>query len=355
MLAACGFSQSLSPTDGGDGPPIDMLGNESVAGRVCYGTFPEVCLPAAPTTPLDVMAATTIDTDDPSACATTVDGTAAGMCVVAGSSVTIAATLRAIGAKPLVIVSASTLMVSGTIDVSSKRGMPGGAGRNFAGCVDGTDPGDSGGGQGGSFRGPGGNGGTGGQGPGGMASPAVDVTMLRGGCDGGDGGDGDEADGAATAGDGGDGGGAVSLVARMSISLGGAIHASGAAGSGGISDSGGGGGGGSGGMVVLDAPAITIATGAIVVAQGAGGGEGASLGATSGAPGFEPTVPGVFAAGGGGATTTGGDGGAGGVTAGGSSGPAAGAGGGGGGGGTGAVRATSTPANLGVVSPPLGG
>ncbi len=194
------------------------------------------------------------------------------------------ASLRVVGRYPLVVLSWSTIMVAGTIDVSSRTGSSPGAGGNREGC-DVGDPGQGtskagGGGGGGLGDGgrPGGNGNLGsvvntGGTPGGSTARLVGVVF--GGCRGGDGG------GAASSGGrGGDGGGAVQLTAKDSIAIAstGRIHAGGMGGAGAEGD-GGGGGGGSGGFIGLDAPVVTTATTSVLAANGGAGGAGCESGA----------------------------------------------------------------------------
>ncbi|HSK04113.1 MAG TPA: hypothetical protein VK932_22820 [Kofleriaceae bacterium] len=193
------------------------------------------------------------------------------------------ASLRVVGRYPLVVLSWSTIMVAGTIDVSSRAGLSPGAGGSREDC-DVGDPGvgtsEAGGGGGGGLGDGGRPGGNGNQGagvnmggtPGG--STARPVATVLGGCRGGDGG-GD----AGSGGRGGDGGGAVQLTAKESISLTstGRVHAGGMGGAG-ANGNGGGGGGGSGGFIGLDAPLVTTATNSVLAANGGAGGAGCESG-----------------------------------------------------------------------------
>ncbi|HWN66418.1 MAG TPA: hypothetical protein VNM90_02200 [Haliangium sp.] len=203
--------------------------------------------------------------------------------------------LRVQGDFPLMIVASGEITVNGTIDASSAR-IPSadrfdrGPGLNEADCAvnaaeEGSACGTQGGsgGGGGSFGGAGGDGGFGGglrgcgdgndSSPGGAGGAAV-LTLpdrIRAGCDGKRGGDGEEE---GRYGIGGVGGGAVHLVARQRLQVGGTIHAGGAGGYGAQDKRAGGGGGGSGGFIGLEAPELIIQGSAVLAANGGGGGGG---------------------------------------------------------------------------------
>jgi len=341
--------------DGGGG------GIDASTAPVCFGTgLLRICLPATPTDALTIPVLTVIDTDTSSMCARVTSG--GNYCVLAGTSITISAKLRAGGARPLVLLAtgAITSTTNGVIDVGSHNGASPetGAGADPAACVAGVAGGTSAGGAGGSFLGKGGDGGRGGGmngGGGGGAAAAVTVTSvteLRGGCAGQDG----DGNGVATAkGLQGHGGGAVFLIAGTKIDLQGGVNATGEGGGPGVTGSAGGGGGGAGGMIGLDAPMITSS--GSILASGGGGGEGSGL-TSLGDGGSDPTTT-MPARGGKGSSTIGGDGGDGSantVAATGASGNpgsmAMGGGGGGGGGGAGLIKAPAT-ATLGTqLSPP---
>jgi hypothetical protein len=335
--------------DGGvDSPP---------EAQACFGTgLLHICLEAAPTAPLTIAALAVLNTDNSTMCAPVRSG--GNYCVLAGTTITVDAKLRATGSRPLVLIASDSIMTGAAIDVGSHRGPPEetGAGADPAACAPGKAPttanNTSGGGAGGSFTGLGGNGGDGGGAGGGAAGTpgavAGTISELRGGCAGQDG------QGTANGGKG-HGGGAVFLIAGNKIDVQGGINAAGEGGAPGVTGSAGGGGGGAGGMIGFDAPMITVS--GLLLANGGGGGEGSGT-ATLGAPGADPTGT-AAAIGGKDNTTNGGDGGNG------SAGAAAGSGapgsngangtnpggGGGGGGGAGLVKAPGT-ANLGSqVSP----
>jgi hypothetical protein len=191
-----------------------------------------------------------------------------------------AATLRVIGAQPLVVASWGAIEVSGTIDASSSGSTPGAGadpvpvhcGTHAATAAQNAPEGASGGG-GGGFQGAGARGGFGDVGNAGLGGGTVAPPLLLGGCPGASGGNGDAVNGGA----GGAGGGAVQLTARQSLTISGKVHAGGAGGGGATGSDGGGGGGGSGGMIGLESPSITVRSGAILAANGGGGGQGSNV------------------------------------------------------------------------------
>jgi hypothetical protein len=363
--SAQGLCESSGGTDGDTGSGSGSAGSGAVT---CFGTAPfQVCL-AAPTQPLNILRLQTIDTADPSRCAVTVPKGSFG-CVLAATTITVGATLRAYGPRPLVLIASDTITITqtGSIDVGSHRGTAAGqelgAGADPHDCTPGQPPMAGGGGAGGSFVGRGGKGGDSqlfSAWVGGMSGLPVagDVNQLRGGCAGQNGGSSSNTPG-------GHGGGAVLLIASRAIGLanGGAINAAGEGGEGGLSfPSAAGGGGGSGGMIVLDAP--TIESNGLILASGGGGGGGGSSN-SSGIRGADPSAV-LPAAGGEGGQADGGqiDGGRGGN---GSTSVAKAEGGdalpggtrigashgGGGGGGTGIVKALGAASLGSQVSPPM--
>lgn len=186
------------------------------------------------------------------------------------------------GTNTLVLFAATTITVSGTIDVGSYSSAAGSGGSSGTSSTSGAScRGRAGrffsnafaeGGGGGGGRTAGGDGGAANQGaPAGLGGALCTLlsttTPLRGGAGGGHG-------GGQTANSGGGGGGGLALVAMESISITGSVGSPGGPGiSGpGPSPSGdGGGGGGAGGAVFLEAPTVTI-SGALT----ANGGSGAS-------------------------------------------------------------------------------
>lgn len=359
MAPACGFSSGTSH-DGGfgddDAPPDAQL---------CFGTLVRVCftnVSDVPQSPPDLAGSMIeIDTGASTLCNPNNDQ-AAKYCVVAGKDFAVATgkTIRAYGTRPLVLLSTTSFVLQGTVDVSSSHmvdvmGKHIGAGANPAGCGGMAATADSGG-FGGSFGGKGGDGTMVGGSAGHAADPLQTApTELRGGCPGGNG---SASVGTVTPGVGGSGGGAVAIIATTGLQVDGQIDASGAAGTGGLVTKSGGGGGGSGGMIVLDGLPNLLGPTGVLFANGGGGGQGGA-GPTgnvgSGQDGRESTGPTDAGKGGRNSTTDGGPGGDGssGVTRGGNPGGQAQdqGGGGGGGGGAGWIRAANV-SGTNVAPPP---
>ena len=343
-LVACGFPRPA------DVPGDDDAGRSGLPGAgACFGNFLKICLAEAPTMPFTISTAANVNTDSP-LCASVVSG-GAGYCVIAATDITINATLRATGTRPLVLIASGSIVTTALIDVSSNRtpdrALGIGAGGDPSVCAPGIRPVGRGGNAGGSFIGLGGSGGFGSDGSTGGTPGATmtDVTELRGGCPGQNGFNLDE---------GGYGGGAVFLIAGKRIDVQGGINASGAGGFGSSGGANPGYGGGSGGMIGFEAPMITCSS--LLLASGGGGG-GGSTGAFEGGNGQDPatTDPAL-----GGLGANGGTGGNGSMAARAAPGLAGGpgnpagevAGGGGGGGGAGLIKAPAS-AQLGTnVSPP---
>jgi hypothetical protein len=284
----------------------------------------------------------------------TIDGVDVKVVAVQSLYIQAGAGLAVTGARPFVIVSYGDVMIDGTLRDSGSSRTPGECGPS-GGAAGIADAGGGGGGGGGAFGGAGGGGGSGDSdgahaagGPGGTANTAVG--RLVGGCPGGDGG----AGGTMPGGKGGDGGGAIALVSRTSLEIGGVIVAPGKGGRGGVGNgvtqpfyATGGGGGGTGGMIYLEAPQITGA--GSLLANGGGGGEGGA-----GGDGRDGTDGDTTGSGGAGGENNGGDGGAGGSAShpGGYSSTDYKAGaGGGGGGGVGRIVIAGTSMITGTVSP----
>jgi hypothetical protein len=229
----------------------------------------------------------------------------AAYCMISGTTITLPAGTKIIasGSRPLLLVAYDSIDLQGTIDVSSRRTPTEfvGASADDSRCTPaaGSEAAVGGtGGAGGSFQYFGGPGGAAGATASAQPTPAPTPVALHGGCDGAPGGGFAAATGGAT----GHSGGAVYLIAQHSITLGDAAQllANGEGGGKGAAGAGGGG-GGSGGMIVLDAPTITLGTGALVLAEGGGGGGGGDAGdsasdggeclATPGASGGAATAP----------------------------------------------------------------
>jgi len=194
--------------------------------------------------------------------------------------------LRVVGARPLIIAADTTIVVNGTVDVSSNFTGAGAGAKTDCGTASptagapaagtGSTQGGGGGG-GGGFRGTGGDGGTGNGAAKGAKGDAVPLPVeLRGGCAGANGGA--SQDSGSGGGGGGAGGGGVELAARISVSISGLVQAGGARGSRGLQGNGsggtGGGGAGSGGMIYIDTASLDLLGGAILAANGGGGAEG---------------------------------------------------------------------------------
>jgi len=368
MVSACGFQSNNAKNDGGGGGS-DGGGSDSGvipdappdAPPLCFGSYPNVCFSTiadVPTTALTLPQE--IDTMSSSLCGTR--NNQPTFCVIAARGLTLTAgTVRAYGARPLVLLSTTTVDLAGTLDVSSTSAAvahPTGPGVvDIPSCADGAvTPTKSSGGYGGSFGGKGSDGQKqdGGRDP--LAGPAVSVpAALRAGCPGASGSP--DKEGTLT-GIGGKGGGAVAIIATE-IHLNGQINASGAAGTAGPAVKSGGGGGGSGGMIVLDSPLIIAGSSFALFANGGGGGQGGSLppNGGSGQDGHESTGPMVPGAGGNNLTTPGGSGGSGAAGTGSKDGTPAqltglsgNAGGGAGGGGAGFIRARGITTNIAPVS-----
>jgi hypothetical protein len=241
--------------------------------------------------------------DDTTTPTTTIVG-GARVLWVADFTLPISRTLRAVGSRPLLVVSDSDISISGTVDVASAwDGDDGrfvsGAGANPSVCpISPPDPGQecaqhggSGGGAG-AFGGDGGDGGRGGDGrncgggntsgiAGGAGGNAVNSTPtdLRGGCAGRDGSQNNS--GTDLRGRGAPGGGAIHLMARGTLTVNGTINAGGGGGRAGLGERSGGGGGGSGGMIGLEATTLDVNATAALGANGGGGGGGADDAAAS--------------------------------------------------------------------------
>jgi hypothetical protein len=350
----------------------DLDADENVTPAICLGTQPyQVCLRDLPTTDTPITQNLATGSNN-GTCLKTVQepiGWAAegqpDACFVVGQNVTVAGTLIVKGARPLVIVATDTVTITGTLDLSAKRGNfntgspP--PGFSAAGCTPFTTTATNsanggGGGAGGSLGSKGGDGGAGDNGTTG-AGVAIDSTppsVLHAGCMGGAGGTGDGQGTATMITAGGWGGGAIYVLAQNKIvlSAGTVINASGAAGDAGSHRTGGGG-GGSGGMIVFIAPAFDIGTSTFVYANGGGGASGGtnqSDGKNGTDPGSNPSQPAA-----GGTLAAAGAGGAGYALAidavAGGLGPS-GNGGGGGGGGAGLIIASQALTPNAVVSPP---
>lgn len=363
LVAGCSFDHGTAPGAiiGGDGSVTDGDGSSDVDAEMitadaqtCWsvsGVNVNVCLMSPLTGMTTVDAAVgPIDTDSSGTgelqCKPLLPGST-DVCVIAAQSLTIASgrTLSAHGDRPLVLL-ASSLVIDGTVDVSSTLGGRRGPASDSASCAGPGSPAGAGGGAGGSFGGAGGDGGDdddGAQG-GNAVAATTNIGTLRGGCPG----DGGGANGPY----GGHSGGAVLLLADT-LTISGTINASGSAGNGATQGRRGGDGGSSGGMIAISAVALTVDSNAEIFANGGHGGGGSSGGAP-GQDGTDPTSP-ASGGGGGNAGGNGGDGGAGypSPMRNGRNGTGGGDGGGGGGGGAGVIRIYAPSVPVGPnISPP---
>jgi hypothetical protein len=341
-----------APIDGG----VDTGDVGDTNNMVCYGTgLVMACFPGPVSGTQTFSQTAALNTDTSTLCAATLNNVPA--CVIAADTITVntGIVIGATGSRPLVLVAAQTILISGTLAVASSRALTFvGAGADMPGCNAGTAPTGTSGGAGGSFGDVGGRGAA--VGTAGMPGAALALTTLRGGCSGQTGADNM---GPMGAGGRGRGGGAMYLIAETSILVAGQLNASGGGGGGGATGaSAGAGGGGSGGLIGLDSPMV-MNTGSIY-ANGGGGGE-ASGAQSTGNAGSDVLNAVTAAAGGAGGSAFGTDGGDGSVGTQLTGDPGAPnciapctvpPSGGGGGGGAGIIkryRATTIP---GIVSPP---
>jgi hypothetical protein len=303
-------------TDAGGELDASPGGPDGDVTRVCLGTFVKVCADM-PSGSLGLMTGT-IDTSDVSTSTKCLPSTAyttdpaIDACVIAGQMITIPSgnTISVTGGRRLILLADDVLTISGMLDAASHRTGVSGPAADSGPCPTNvttpTTATEGGGGWGGTFGRTGNNGGnTPGGGLGGLAGSQLLITAPGGGCRGGAGANNSSGSGGGV---GGHGGGAVLLLAGQSITIDGAVNASGAGGSGGQAR-GGGGGGGAGGMIILEAPMVRIL--GTCFANGGGGGEGSSQ-LADGTSGGESSAPDI-AGGGGSSLSVGGDGGAGGV------------------------------------------
>src|ERR1044071_4633153 len=135
-----------------DGPPI----------TTCYGTgmLHDVCVDT--TDPVLVLTPM-IDTTNDDRCVKVLQADGPVLCVMGANRIVVNAAVGVSGARPLVLIAATTIEVSELLDVSSKRAIQTGA-ASQGGCSSaaGSSGGmGAGGGAGGTFGFPGGNGGAG--------------------------------------------------------------------------------------------------------------------------------------------------------------------------------------------------
>lgn len=371
-LAACSFSGESGGTSDGDlcGWPYQPDFIDPCTPRP--GGDPATELTSPGTYVLDTDAGTLTDPDGSVEMLTLESEAGAAALWTSNLIVGAASRLRAVGSRPLLVISTGAASVSGTIDVSSKQRFTSyelGAGADGERCPDSPpDPGlgcgseGASGGGGAGLGAAGGNGGRGGEthdcgagnpdgidgGAGGVAVAVPEV--VEGGCAGADGGPSDQS--TEDVGAGGPGGGAIFIVSRLALEVTGRIEAGGAGGRGATGSRSGGGGGGSGGLIGLEGASVTIGAAALITANGGGGGGGCD---NKVAGDGSDALPSPAAAGGGAPEGMGGAGGAGGHVArpAGQSGAASTRGGGGGGGSVGFIilRGPEPPTVDGTLSP----
>src|SRR5262249_48833285 len=146
-----------------------QIADAMIDGQVCFGTgLVKLCLDSPPSKTVSYSGASAIDTGNANNCTKTFANPGGPeLCVIAGTTVTVNGTLTATGSRALVLISADTLSVPGTLDVSSaiNTNARRAAGANNGACGNAgngdSDSGGAGGGAGGSFATRGGTGGTG--------------------------------------------------------------------------------------------------------------------------------------------------------------------------------------------------
>lgn len=198
-----------------------------------------------------------------------------------GLTLAAAATLRAVGPRPVVFVVQGHVAVRGILDVSGRDSTPGAGGNFMCGASAGTDGTADGnlnaaGGGGGGYATRGGAGGASPNCTAGTAGATRGEPLLKpllGGCAGGKGGGCNEP--------GGGGGGAVQISAAGTLVLTGEINATGGRGRNGCENDSGGGGGGSGGAVLLEATTM-MAPNPTIRVLGNSGGDGNGSGGSAG-------------------------------------------------------------------------
>mgnify|MGYP003631763832 FL=1 len=296
-FSACTFDGSNEAADDGDGGSIlpgDVDANDTPGGSDaepgCAFSLATLCELAEPDGDLNFSNGEVIDTDNDVRCRDLEQEGGPQACLLWGSSVSVdsGVGITAVGNRPLVVASATTISISGTVDASSQRGGQLGAGANFNECALASGPqrdvGGAGGAAGGSFAARAGDGGVGDQdeslgfdsegAPGTAGSSVGRPAFLRGGCPGGNGADESASRFSGSGGSRGSSGGALAFYAATSFSLEGSgrIRVTGGGGGGGEVQAGGGG-GGSGGMLLIEG-GTAVAISGVIGANGGAGGEG---------------------------------------------------------------------------------
>jgi hypothetical protein len=302
ILAACSYEPGRAAVDAGVEPPAD---DADVGSKMFTALHVPSSAAHAGIGNVQLAGAHAIDTD-----ACTLDGTLPtdvacdhvaqqpqgpelAVLRVGTLAIDASATVRVTGTRPLIVIAAGAITIAGMLDAGARDMQPGAGG--FGTAVGGSGQHqslflDSGGGGGGHATAGGVGGGANGLsaeiaagGAGGAVAGDPAITVLVGGSAGGSGLGGDNDTGLCRPPPGA-GGGAVQLSSPVAISITGAVRAGGGGGRGGIGNDetnclnrGSGSGGGSGGAIVLQAPMIGVAAGALVSATGGGGGGGSTV------------------------------------------------------------------------------
>jgi hypothetical protein len=267
-------AEGCTPDDGAsDTMPDSSFTCEG--GRLHGTSIVQICIPDTAIVPPSFPLDGDFNSTDPASCNQTPTIEGVEVCVLWAETITIGQG-GVIGSRPVVLVATDTLTIStgGLLNASSSSdGTRVGAGATLNDCAGSAGSGDIGGGggsggAGGWFEGDAGNGGQGGNSQAGGTVVGPTPLAFRPGCRGGT--------GRGDPGNGGRAGGAVFLIAgaRIVISAGSVINASGGGGQAAAMQSGGAG-GGSGGFVGLDAPVIIVD--GVIFALGGGGSPGGGI------------------------------------------------------------------------------
>lgn len=155
VLASCDFPRLPKLV----GPMVDAMLDAPPDVPLCFGSYVRVCFDSAadvPSAPL--ILSSDIDTGASLICNTRNDkDNMACVVAAAGLTVPLGTTIRGTGAKPLILLSTTTVDISGKVDVSSSRTGTAGAGASAPeDCMGTTAASNNSGGFGGSFGGMGG-------------------------------------------------------------------------------------------------------------------------------------------------------------------------------------------------------
>ena len=147
MLVGCGFQSTPMATMDANQQTVDASIDTMVVttppdamtdGQVCFGSgLVKVCLDGAPAAAVSYSGVGALDTSNAANCTKTFANPGGpDLCVVAGTTVTVAGTLTVTGNRALVLIGATTVSVPGTLDVSSalNNNPRRGAGANSGAC-----------------------------------------------------------------------------------------------------------------------------------------------------------------------------------------------------------------------------